>query len=141
MLPCPPLSISLISPPLTGSNLSSQNDLMYYFVSSFSSFHLLALFYYYLCICCLPRWFSGKESACQAGDWVQSLSPWSPGEGNGDPLQHSCLGNPMDSGAHWATVHGVAKSQTRLSDWTTMYLLIYPSTLDIWVAFIGFIPQ
>ena len=36
----------------------------------------------------------------------------SPGEGNGNPLQYSCLENPMDSGAWWATVHGVAKSQT-----------------------------
>ena len=37
------------------------------------------------------------------------------GEGNGTPLQHSCLKNPMDRGAWWAAVHGVAKSQTRLS--------------------------
>ena len=40
------------------------------------------------------------------------------GEGNGTPLQYSCLENPMDRGAWWATVHGVAKSQTRLSDFT-----------------------
>ena len=39
------------------------------------------------------------------------------GEGNGTPLQYSCLENPMDGGA-WAAVHGVAKSQTRLSDFT-----------------------
>ena len=39
-----------------------------------------------------------------------------PGEGNGTPLQHSCLENPMDGGAWWAAVHGVAKSRTRLSD-------------------------
>ena len=38
------------------------------------------------------------------------------GEGNGNPLQYSCLGKPIDRGACWATVHGVAKSQTRLSD-------------------------
>ena len=38
------------------------------------------------------------------------------GEGNGTPLQHSCLENPMDGGAWWAAVHGVAKSPTRLSD-------------------------
>ena len=38
-----------------------------------------------------------------------------PGEGNGNPLQYSCLENPMDRGAWWATVHGVSKSQTRLS--------------------------
>ena len=40
------------------------------------------------------------------------------GEGNGIPLQYSCLENPMDGGAWWAAVHGVTKSQTRLSDFT-----------------------
>ena len=40
----------------------------------------------------------------------------SPGEGNDKPLQYSCLGNPMDLGAWWATVHGIARSHTRLSD-------------------------
>ena len=40
------------------------------------------------------------------------------GEGNGTPLHHSCLEIPMDGGAWWATVHGVAKSRTRLSDFT-----------------------
>ena len=55
-------------------------------------------------------WLSGKESACQAGDSgsIPGLGR-SPGEGNGDPLQYSCLGNPMDRGAWWATVHGVPK--------------------------------
>ena len=54
----------------------------------------------------------GKESACQAGE-VGSIPGLgtSPGEGNGDPLQYSCLENPMDSGAWWAAVHGA-----RLSD-------------------------
>ena len=40
------------------------------------------------------------------------------GEGNGTPLQYSCLENPMDGGAWWAAVHGVARSQTQLSDFT-----------------------
>ena len=40
------------------------------------------------------------------------------GEGNGTPLQYSCLENPMDGGAWWATVHGIAESWTRLSDFT-----------------------
>ena len=40
----------------------------------------------------------------------------SPGEGNGTPLQYSCLENPMDGGAWWAAVHGVTKSRTRLSE-------------------------
>ena len=42
----------------------------------------------------------------------------SPGGGNGNPLQYSCLENPMGGGARWAAVHGVAQSQTRLSDFT-----------------------
>ena len=45
----------------------------------------------------------------------------SPGEGNGNPLQYSCLENPMDRGAWQATVHRVAKSRTRLSDFTFTY--------------------
>ena len=63
-----------------------------------------------------PWWLSGKESTCQAGD--KGSIPGSgrcPGEGNGNPLQYLCLGNPMDRGAWQATVHGVTKSQTRLS--------------------------
>ena len=40
------------------------------------------------------------------------------GEGNGNPLQYSCLENPMDGGAWWAAVHGIARSRTRLSDFT-----------------------
>ena len=43
----------------------------------------------------------------------------SPGERNGNPLQYSCLGNPLGRGDWWATVHGVTKSQTRLSDYTS----------------------
>ena len=60
-----------------------------------------------------------KASACNAGDpgWIPGLGR-SPGEGNGNPLQYSCLENPMDRGAWRATVHGVAKSQKRLSDFT-----------------------
>ena len=49
-----------------------------------------------------------------------SITPY--GEGNGNPPQYSCLENPMDQGAWWATVHGVAKSQTWLSDWQLSFL-------------------
>ena len=70
-------------------------------------------------------WLSGislvaqmvKASAYNAGD--PGLIPGSgrsPGEGNSNPFQYSCLENPMDGGAWWATVNGVAKSQTQLSD-------------------------
>ena len=55
----------------------------------------------------------GKESACNAGDLASIPgSGRSLAEGNGNPLQNSCLGNPTDPGAWQATVHGVAKSQT-----------------------------
>ena len=58
-------------------------------------------------------------SASNAGDLgLIPGSGRSPGEGNDNPLQYSCLKNPMDGGTRWATVHGVAKSQTRLSDLT-----------------------
>jgi len=43
------------------------------------------------------------------------------GEGNGNPLQYSCLENPMDGGTWWAAVHGVARSRTRLSDFTLFF--------------------
>ena len=56
----------------------------------------------------------GKEPVCSAGD--TGLFPAlgrSPGEGNGNPLQYSCLENSMDRGAWWVAVHGVAKGWTR----------------------------
>jgi len=64
-----------------------------------------------------PGGSDGEESACNAGD-VGSVpgSGRSPGEGNGNPLQYSCLEHPMDRGAWQATVHEVAKNWTRLSD-------------------------
>ena len=64
-----------------------------------------------------PRSAAGKESACRARD--PGLIPGlgrPPGEGNGYPFQYSCLENPMDRGAWRATVHGVTKNQTQLSD-------------------------
>ena len=64
-----------------------------------------------------PGGSDGKKSACNAGD--QSSVPGSgrsPGEGDGNALQYSCLENFMDRGAWRATVHGVAKSQIQLSD-------------------------
>ena len=65
----------------------------------------------------LPWWSSGKAATCNAGDTgsIPGLGR-SPRDGTGNPLQYSGLENPMDRGAWWATVHGVTKSQTRLSD-------------------------
>ena len=54
----------------------------------------------------------GKESACNAGDvGLIPGSGRSPGGGHGNPFRYSCLENPLDRGAWWATVHRVAKSQ------------------------------
>ena len=66
-----------------------------------------------------------KASACNAGDLgsIPGLGR-SPGEGNGNPLQYFCLENPMDGGAWSATVHGVAKSQTQLNDFTHTHLTV-----------------
>ena len=66
----------------------------------------------YVCV-----WLKWKESACNARDvgLISGLGR-SPGEGNGNPLQYSCLENSMDRGSWLATVHGVSKCQTLLSD-------------------------
>ena len=81
--------------------------------------HLVVRFTNYVVLCSFKPYISlngdsdGKESTCNAGN--ASLSPGSGrslGEGNGNPLQYSCLENPMDRGASWATVHRVAKGQT-----------------------------
>ena len=57
-----------------------------------------------------PHSSVGKESACHAGDLGSIAgSGRSSGEGNGNPLRYSCLENPMDRGAWWATVHGAAR--------------------------------
>ena len=58
----------------------------------------------------------------QGSQWLGQQKIWcirrTWGEGNGTPLQYSCLENPMDGGAWWAAVHGVTKSQTRLNDFS-----------------------
>ena len=65
-----------------------------------------------------PGGSDSKETACNAGD-LGSTPGWgrSPGGEHGNPLQYSCLENPMDRGAWWATVYGLAENWTRLSDW------------------------
>ena len=67
----------------------------------------------------LPGGSDGKVSARNAGDpgSIPRLGR-SPEEGNGNPLQYSCLENSMDGGPWWATAHGIAKSRTQLSDFT-----------------------
>ena len=76
-----------------------------------------------------PGGSDGKASTCSVGDLgsIPGLGR-SPGEGNGNPLQYSCLENSMDWEAWWATVHGVAKSRTQLSNFTFKPFLISPTT-------------
>ena len=84
----------------------------------FSMIHVVALFLIHCrSLLGLPWWLSGKEFTCNAGD-MGSIpgSGRSPGEGNGNSLQYSCLENSMDRGAWWATVHRVTKGRTRLSN-------------------------
>ena len=81
---------------------------IYIFLSIYPSFYLD-----------FPGGLAVKNLPANAGDvgLISELGR-SPGEGSGNPLQYYCLENPMDGGAWEATVHGVAKSQTRLSDFT-----------------------
>ena len=73
----------------------------------------------HICLYGFPGGSDGKASVYNEGD-LGSIpgSGRSPGEGNGNPLQHYRLENPMDRGAWYATVHGVANSRIRLSNFT-----------------------
>ena len=81
-------------------------------------------FFLFFCILGLPGGSEVKTSACNLGD-PGSIpgSGRSPGEGNVNPFQYSCLENLMEGGAWWATVHGVARSQTRLNDFTFTFCI------------------
>ena len=86
-------------------------------VGKFYSWNAKCLLCSNLTLICLlahfPGGSDGKESFCNAGDvGLIPQSERSPGKGNDNPLQYSCLGNPMDRGAWWATIHGVAESNT-----------------------------
>ena len=103
---------------------------MYIYICIYVYLHI------HICIFTYMQSLSGSEvkaSACNAGDLSSILgSGRSPGEGNGNPLQYSCLENPMDGGTWWATVHGVVKSRTRLSDLLHFHLLHF---IHIYVFF------
>ena len=94
--------------------------------------HALSIFKNILMPYFLHKGFSddlvGKKSVCNVGDAgdLSSIpgSGRSLGRGNGNPLQYSCLGNPMDREAWWVTFHGVTKSQTRLG---TLAHMSFPS--------------
>ena len=84
-----------------------------------------------------PGSSDGKASAYNVGD-LGSIpgSGRSPGEGNGNPLKYSCLENPMDRGAWWATIHGVAKSRTGSSDFCVCMCVCVISTSCVHTLFI-----
>ena len=80
-----------------------------------------------------PCGLDGKASAHNAGDPGSiPRSGRSPREGNGNPLQYSCLENSMDGGAWWATVHGITKSRTWLSDFTFTFFSPSLMTPPLW---------
>ena len=74
----------------------------------------------------LPRWLSGEKSACNSGE-TGSISGFgrSAEGGNGNPLQYSCLENPMDRGAWWATIRGVTRNWTQLGTHICMYMYLH----------------
>ena len=80
----------------------------------------------------LPWWLNSKESACNTRDPgdVGSIphSGRSPGIGHGNPLQYSCLENPMDGGAWWATVYRVSKGWTGLKQLSTRACVSFPGS-------------
>ena len=86
---------------------SSEPKLKLRFVCKYTSGHL--------------QWLGGKDSTCDARD-MGLIPGWerSPGGGHGNPLQYSCLENPMDGGAWWAIVHRVAKRQPQLK-WLSLH--------------------
>ena len=77
--------------------------------------------------CGLPWCLSSKASTCNAGvtGSIPGLRRF-PGERNGNPLQYSCMGNPMDRGAWRAIVHGITKNRTQLSDWSCVQFTSSP---------------
>ena len=100
---------------------------MSHFAHSSTDGHLSDFYFF-------PGGTSSKEPTCQCRRHKRHgfipVSRRSPGEGNGNPLQYSCLENPMDRRAWWATVHGVPKSQTQLKRLSIFRLF---STKLLWI--------
>ena len=100
---------------------ATSEDLLFHFclfVKQLALFIYCLPYFVELLLCCCFTWLSGKESTCSEGDTVSIPGLGrSHGEGNGNPLPYSCWDDPMDREAWQATVHGVAKSQTQVSNW------------------------
>ena len=91
----------------------------------------------------LTKLLSGKEHTCRCRRcqrWKFNPWVWPHKGGNGNPLQYSCLENSMDRGAWWATVHGVTKTQTWLSDWAhnfQMQPVLWQKFSDSFLTYFG----
>ena len=94
--------------------LTPSADLLHYVLFACLCYYFFFSLFENNCFWSFPGDSDGKESACNAGS-ISGLGR-SPGEGNGNLLQYSCLENPMDRRAWWVTVHEVAKSWAQLSD-------------------------
>ena len=100
------------------------------FIESVTMLLLLFMFWVFSCEACgvlgLSRWLRGKRICLPVQETQETqdtrLGRESSGVGNGNPLQGSCQENPMDRGGWQSTGHGVAKSQTRLSDWACTHM-------------------
>ena len=110
---CTPLVAQAVKTACNADEFSYSRFILVIFNFFFCLFVRSAFFKYTALFVDLPRWLKGKESTCQAGDpgTIPGLGRFL-GEGNGNPLQYSCLGNPVDRGAWRATVHGVTESYT-----------------------------
>ena len=94
--------------------------------SQFSQHHYWKVFSSLSILASHVKYYLSNMLGCTSGlkilsHWFVCLYTSTIGEGNGNPLQYSCLENPMDGGAWWAAVHGVAKGRTRLSDFTFIF--------------------
>ena len=84
----------------------------------------------------IPWWLSGKESTCNSGGvGLICESRRSPGGGHCNPLQYSCLENPMDRGTWRATILGITKSQIQLRNWAHTLLSLVAYLLVSWIHF------
>ena len=100
------------------------------FRSNYRKFTVLLILSFPICIIAYYQKFFISFKRVLSFVMIPGLGK-SPGEENGNPLQYSCLENPMDGRAWWATIHGVTKSWTRLSDFTHTSLIICSFNLSL----------
>ena len=106
-------------------------------LTAFWTFSLLLYLLWWSRWCSGSTWITVKNLPAKAGDARDagsiSGSGRSPGGGNDNPFQHSCLENPMDSGAWWAIIHGVAK-ESDTTEWLSLHGDLWPLMLLLWLT-------